>query len=506
MVSYIVRRLLLMIPTLIGITFLVFMLVALSPGGVGAALEMAGGGAPEATARALQEAYLEDRYGLDDPVILQYGRWLHRISPIKLGERDQVMPNGDLIRPPKRIDPPPLWDWFADELLSLEPVQFAFGPEAGEEERTSAYRAAASEYSRQRAQFIAARTLFRQSVIDWAHAAEIDGAVRRSTEIDFRIIRRHGRDESVSEWQQVQAHGAKMIEAYGEAVQAQARLSSVFRAKPFRQAGYAVIPWLVSVAAPDLGMSFSRGRKVSDLIRSALPITLLLNFIAFPIIYLVAIPSGMLAAVRRGTWVDIVQSLLVIGLWSIPVVWAGVMMLGFLAGELKLFPVSGVWDSDIERFAYLPRWTDAGFERGVLLDVLWHVTLPVVCLVYTGFAVLSKQTRAAMLDNFNQDYVRTAKAKGVSRKDIIFRHVFRNSLLPLITMFVMIFPAMLSGSVVIEKIFTIPGMGLLVIEAISLRDREIILAVVTIIALVNILALLFADILYALADPRISYK
>src|SRR5690606_26526427 len=105
------------------------------------------------------------------------------------------------------------------------------------------------------------------------------------------------------------------------------------------------------------------------------------------------------------------------------------------------------------------RGPDGGWLPGYILDTLWHICLPVLCLVYTGFAVLSKQTRAAMLDNFNADYVRTAKAKGVSAKDVIFRHVFRNSLLPLITLFVAIFPAMLSGSVIIEKIFSVPGMG-----------------------------------------------
>jgi peptide/nickel transport system permease protein len=138
--------------------------------------------------------------------------------------------------------------------------------------------------------------------------------------------------------------------------------------------------------------------------------------------------------------------------------------------------------------------------------MLWHVVLPVTCLVYGGFAVLSKQTRAAMLDNFNMDYVRTAKAKGVSYKDTVFKHVFRNSLLPLITMFVSIFPAMLAGSVVIERIFTIPGMGNLVIESINLKDRELLLANTMMIAAVNLLALLLADILYSVADPRISYK
>jgi peptide/nickel transport system permease protein len=148
---------------------------------------------------------------------------------------------------------------------------------------------------------------------------------------------------------------------------------------------------------------------------------------------------------------------------------------------------------------------DGVWERGYLLDSIWHVVLPVTCLVYAGFAVLSKQTRAAMLDNFNADYVGTAKAKGVAERDIVLRHVFRNSLLPLITIFATIVPAMLAGSVVVERIFTVPGMGSLLLDAIALRDREVILANTLMIGVVNLLALLLADILYALADPRVSY-
>ena len=186
----------------------------------------------------------------------------------------------------------------------------------------------------------------------------------------------------------------------------------------------------------------------------------------------------------------------------------GILAIGYLANDQYLgwFPESGISASGAERMAFLPSMGGGGFERGWLLDRAWHICLPVFCLVYGGFAVLSKQTRAAMLDNFNQDYVRTAKAKGVAPKDVTFRHVFRNSLLPVITMFVSVFPAMLSGSVVIESIFTVNGMGRLALEAINLRDRELILATTLMIATVNIVALLLADVLYALADPRISYE
>jgi peptide/nickel transport system permease protein len=126
--------------------------------------------------------------------------------------------------------------------------------------------------------------------------------------------------------------------------------------------------------------------------------------------------------------------------------------------------------------------------------------------VYGGFAILAKQTRAAMLDNYSADYVRTAIAKGVPRSTVAIRHVFRNSLLPIITMFVTIFPAMLGGAVIVERIFTVPGMGSLLLEAISNRDRELILANTLMVAGVNLLALLLADLLYAVADPRVTYE
>jgi ABC-type dipeptide/oligopeptide/nickel transport system permease component len=216
----------------------------------------------------------------------------------------------------------------------------------------------------------------------------------------------------------------------------------------------------------------------------------------------------MLAAVKKGGWQDTVLGGVFVAFWSIPTVWAGVMCLGYLCSSqyLRLFPTGGIGNKDNADMLFLPVIGVDGFERGFVLDALWHVALPVFCLVYGGFAILSKQTRAAMLENFSADYVRTAKAKGVAGRDVIFQHVFRNSLLPLITMFATIFPAMLAGSVVIERIFSVPGMGSLVIEAINLRDREVLLANTLIIAAVNLLALLLADVLYALCDPRISYK
>lgn len=520
MLTYIVRRLLLMIPTLVGITLLVFMLLALSPGGIGASLRVSGG-QMEASKAALMEAYLEDRYGLDDPIPVQYLRWLGRISPIKFGVRDQVLPTGDLVRFPKAVKPLPLADeWFRGLGPSEErfaELEFEFGPRDDREVRSrgddtaeiSEFKAAQKSYSKARATYLVSRKELDKQLVRFATAQGWKDAIQDGEPVPGRLADRTPDFES-PEFVPVRDAAIAALEARAIAVISREREVAAFQAGPYPRDGLAIIPGTLSVAWPDLGVAFSRGRPVKDLILEALPVTLLLNLVAVPIIYLVAIPAGMLAARYRGSAFDISSGALFVAFWSIPTVWAGVLAIGYLADNqfLGWFPVAGLHANDARSMAFLPSLSSGaggGFSPGYLLDTLWHLALPVACLVYTGFAVLAKQTRAAMLDNFNQDYVRTAKAKGVPGRDVLLRHVFRNSLLPLITIFVTIFPAMLAGSVVVEKIFSIPGMGSLILEAINLRDRELILANTFMIAVVNLLALLLADILYAFADPRISY-
>jgi ABC-type dipeptide/oligopeptide/nickel transport system permease component len=300
-----------------------------------------------------------------------------------------------------------------------------------------------------------------------------------------------------------------MHQKWALAEETRQRATIAFLAGPYPASGIPIIPDVITLDTADFGVAYSKNRPVWDLIIAALPVTLLINLIAFPISYLIAVPTGVIASVRRGGWFDMFTGVLYLSLYSIPTVLAGVFAIGFLANKqyLGLFPVSGLHDTAADLMTFLPVTDAQGrWQPGWLLDLLWHVALPVLCLVYGSFAILSKQTRASMLDNLSADYVRTAKAKGVPRNDVVVRHVFRNSLLPLITMFVGIFPAMLAGSVVIEKIFSVPGMGSLVLEAISVNDRELMLADTLMIAVVNVVALLLADILYAVADPRVSYE
>lgn len=252
--------------------------------------------------------------------------------------------------------------------------------------------------------------------------------------------------------------------------------------------------WLGRVVTFDFGDSIKHHRPVSELIKERLPITLTLNIIAVVIIYVVSIPMGVLAAVRHKRFFDQASSVVLFMLWSMPVMLTGQLLIGYLSGEL--FPPAGLSSNYADTLPFLP-W---------LADRLWHLVLPVICLTYTGFAYLTKQVRAGMLESLRADYVRTARAKGLSNATVIFRHAFRNSIIPVITIMATLLPAMLGGSVIIERIFSIPGMGMLAFEAVTTRDYNVIMAVATIGGMLNLMGLLLADVGYAVADPRVSFE
>jgi ABC-type dipeptide/oligopeptide/nickel transport system permease component len=258
---------------------------------------------------------------------------------------------------------------------------------------------------------------------------------------------------------------------------------------------------------PDLGESLNRHRPVTQLIGEALPVTLALNLISLPIVYIVGILTGIKAAKSRGKLFDTVSSTMQLSAWSVPTIWAGVLLIGFFANReyFKWFPVAGLHEMEAQRMAFLPHFTSDGWQRGYLLDNLWHLILPVICLSYGTSAFLTKLTRGSVLENLNADYARTARAKGLPEKVVLYRHVFRNSLLALTTYSAAVLPALISGSVIVESIFSIPGMGRLGVEGVAFRDRELVLAVTLIGGIIGLLSQLLRDILYALEDPRVSY-
>ena len=240
----------------------------------------------------------------------------------------------------------------------------------------------------------------------------------------------------------------------------------------------------------------SLGTPVWDVIAEKLPATIKLNVWSFAVIYLVSISFGIYSAVFKGSVADRFFSTLFLILYSLPSFWIGLMMILFVSKYLPWWPISGLSQMARGDESY---WDSLG--RSAL-----HYVLPVVCLSYGGFASLSRFTRSAVLENIRQDYVRAARAKGLSEWAVIFRHVFRNSLIPLITLAAGILPGMLGGSMIIEYLFNIPGMGTLMLQALSSRDYPVLMTVMGLSTFLVLAGILLSDILYAIADPRITFE
>jgi peptide/nickel transport system permease protein len=253
------------------------------------------------------------------------------------------------------------------------------------------------------------------------------------------------------------------------------------------------ISWIttyVQVWRPEAwGYSFLDGQPVLHKIVQRLPATLLLGGAALGITVLVAIPLGILAAVRQYSWADrIITSLATVG-YAIPSFLLGLYLL-FLGGVvLQWFPLFGM-----ESFG----------SEGEALDIGWHMVLPVLSLSLQQIAGWSRYVRAAMLEVLHQDYIRTARAKGLARSRINFRHALRNALIPVITLIGLTIPTLLGGAAITETIFSWPGVGFMGVEAVAQRDYPVVLAFVMIGGVGVVVGNLAADICYAVADPRIK--
>ncbi len=256
--------------------------------------------------------------------------------------------------------------------------------------------------------------------------------------------------------------------------------------------------WLKQVVTLDFGTSYKDHRPVIEKIAERLPITIELNLISIFLVYLIAIPIGVYSAVEQGTIRDKIMTVILFILYSLPNFWVAVLLIMFVGGGdfLDWFPIYGISSPGMEGAALPVR----------LWDHLWHLVLPVFCLSYGGLAGLSRFMRAGMLEVIRQDYIRTARAKGLPEKLVIFKHAMRNSIIPIITLMGYLLPAMLGGSIIIESIFSIPGMGQLSFEAVLSRDYPVVMAIATISAMLTLLGILISDLLYVWADPRITYE
>lgn len=256
--------------------------------------------------------------------------------------------------------------------------------------------------------------------------------------------------------------------------------------------------WISGVLIGNWGKSYRDGSEVSDKIRKAVRWTLSINGIAILLAYLIAIPLGVYAATHAGKTRDTVLTSFLFILYSLPGFWVATLLIVFFTSPeygMDWFPALGYPPFDPER----------GFIAELWLRIR-HLTLPVFCLSYGSLAYIMRQMRGSTIKVLQQPYIRTARAKGLSRNVVVWKHAFRNALFPIITMLASIFPAAISGSFVVEYIFNIPGMGKLTIDSIMTKDWPVVYGILMLGAFLTVLGILFADIMYTGADPRVNFS
>ncbi|HYY25871.1 MAG TPA: ABC transporter permease [Candidatus Udaeobacter sp.] len=259
---------------------------------------------------------------------------------------------------------------------------------------------------------------------------------------------------------------------------------------------YAV--WLNNLVTLNFGESFKDNQPVWRKIIERVPVTVKLNVLSLLLVYAVAIPLGIYSATHADSLGDRVTTLIAFILFAVPLIWAATMAIVFICGGdfLYLFPPAGLKSLDYS--TAWPWWQK-------LKDQTWHLFLPVVLLSYDGFAGLSRYMRASMLEVMGQDFVQVARAKGLQERLVIFKHVLRNSLIPQVTILASILPGLIGGSVIIETIFSIPGLGQLGYESVLARDYPTVMALFTVSAVLTLVGILISDLLLAVVDPRIAF-
>ncbi len=251
--------------------------------------------------------------------------------------------------------------------------------------------------------------------------------------------------------------------------------------------------WAARAARLDLGESILHRRPVASLIGEHLPATLLLNGLALVVALVVAVPLGVAAAVRPGSWIDRGSAAALFLLYSLPAFWTALLLIEVFVVRFDLLPLFGVASPEHDAFSL----------GGRLADRAAHLVLPVTVLSYGMIAFLARFVRSSLREVLGEEYIRTARAKGAGMRAVVWIHAFRNALVPMVSLLGIVIPWLLSGSIIVEQIFQWPGIGNLFFGAILSRDYPLVMGLTLVAALVTVVASMVSDLLYAIADPRI---
>ncbi|MGL6109614.1 MAG: microcin C ABC transporter permease YejB [Rubrivivax sp.] len=248
----------------------------------------------------------------------------------------------------------------------------------------------------------------------------------------------------------------------------------------------------------DLGRSFLHNKDVWQLIKEKLPVSISLGLWTFLFSYLISVPLGVAKAVREGSRFDVMTSLVVLIGYAIPGFVLGIFLIVLFAGGtfFEWFPLRGLTSDNWDELSWPAR----------IADYFWHLTLPLICLVISSFAVTTMLTKNTFVEEMRKQYVLVARAKGLSHKSVLYKHIFRNALIPLVTGFPAAFVgAFFAGSVLIETLFSLDGLGLLAFESVVRRDYPVVLGSLYLFTLIGLVVKLVSDLLYVVVDPRVQF-
>ena len=255
------------------------------------------------------------------------------------------------------------------------------------------------------------------------------------------------------------------------------------------------IIWLKRLVTFDFGNSFLDHRPVAEKILERLPPTLILNLVSLVLALSLAIPLGLYSAVRKYSLFDKLGGTVLYMLYSLPEFWVALVLIMIFGVKLEILPFIGMESIEARDLGFFPH----------MWDRILHLVLPTICLTYGSLAYLSRFVRGSTLEVINQEYIRTARAKGLDDKRVVYKHVFKNTLIPVLTLLGILLPTLISGSVILEYIFSWPGIGQLFFEAVMSRDYPTVMGLSFMAAVLVLLSTLIADLLCAWVDPRITY-
>lgn len=482
--AYILRRLLIMIPTFIGISVIVFLVLNLAPGRPGA--QQRADLAADANAEATQESYriFREQFHLDKPTLFNT-RFLLTEQDV-LGEVAKLVP-GSAASSAERVNAQDaLEDFGAYAVPHLVSVaQHAHSTGAGDlrDMALSMLKLAA-----------------RRPLVD-PFAANPSPELRelnRTIDMENALVRNMGFARGATELQK-----AEVVAKWGawfEERRARFQLTTAEKVGVFffdtRFANY----WR-NLLRLDFGVSLVSREPVLTTLISKLKYSLSLSVGSLVLAYLISIPLGIFSAVRKNTTPDRVLTVALFMMYSLPSFFVATLLLFFFSAgsdftSLRWFPTGGWQSTGAAELTWLEQ----------LGDIAWHLVLPLFCLTYGSLAALSRYMRTGLLEVIRSDYVRTARAKGLPERMVIGKHALRNGLMPILTLLSGLLPAILGGSVIIEYIFGIPGMGLWMVNSIYQRDYNVIMAVQLLSTVLVLVGVLLTDLSYALVDPRIRYS